>query len=159
MSDENTVWEDNTPETENLPKREIIARLIEAGNATKETLLEGAETTVKGLSTQFNYLRLTGRYPVANEEGIFRLVDAETWSAIKAERKAAAAAKKKGLTPEARVEKAEARVDRAIKAFNSISESVSAHPENELYKLMLTKADLECKIADMILEMAQEAIQ
>ena len=126
-------------------KRELIAELIEAGGATKESLMEGAAVNSAGLSSQFTYLRLTGNFPVKGDDGVFKFISAEEWEAMKAD---AATRKVNGPTksPEERKVALEKRVAKLQEAFDKATEK-QATEKSKLNKLKLQKADAEVQIA------------
>ena len=107
-------------------KRELIAELIEAGGATKESLMEAAEVNAAGLSSQFTYLRLTGRFPVKGDDGVYKFIPEAEWNKMKEEaasRKVSGGPKK---SPEERKEALEKRVEKLRDAFvcvNAVEET------------------------------------
>ena len=101
--------------TDKTPKRELIKERILEGGATKEDLMEVADVNSAGLASQFSYLRLTGFYPVIEEDGTYGYTDKDGWEAIQAE-KAARRKPVKKLTPPERLTKATKRVERTKKA-------------------------------------------
>ena len=72
------------------PKRLIIKAAIEAGGATKESLMDLAEVSSASLATNFTYLRLMGYYPVKKEDGTYAFVNEGEWNLIQENRAAAA---------------------------------------------------------------------
>ena len=80
-------------------KREHTLWLIEQGGATNEIIEETVGISNKSRGTIFAQLRLMGKYPMADENGVYRIGTADEFEAKKA---AAAANRKptKTLTPE-----------------------------------------------------------
>lgn len=132
-------------------KRDIIAGLINAGGATKESLMEGAEVNSAGLSSQFTYLRLTGKFPIKGDDGVFKFITAEEWEAIKAD---AASRKVNGgpkKSPEERKIALEKRVAKLQEAFDKAQEKLKEE-KSKVNKLKLQKADAEVQLALISLE-------
>jgi len=127
-------------------KRELIAELITAGGATKESLMAGAEVNSAGLSSQFTYLRLTGVFPVKGDDGVFGFITKEEWEALKAD---AASRKVNGgpkKSPEERKEAIDKRVAKLQEAFDKATENYGTD-KNKVNKLKLAKADAEVQLA------------
>jgi len=140
-----------------MAMRDQIYEAIMAGGATKESLLELTGTTEKGLASQMTYLRMTGRYPMKNEDGTFRIATEEEWEA----HKAASGTSSSGaaLTPEERVEKAQKRSNRASTAFTNASKRLEANPDDRLTQLKAKKAECELEIAEIELGVAESALR
>ena len=139
-----------------MAMRDQIYEAIMAGGATKESLLELTGTTEKGLASQMTYLRMTGRYPMKNEDGTFRIATEEEWEAHKA---TSGTATDKTLTPEERVEKAQKRSNRASTAFTNASKRLEADPDDRLTQLKAKKAECELEIAEIELGIAESALR
>ena len=138
-----------------MAMRDQIKEAIEAGGATRESLLELTGTTEKGLASQFTYLRMMGNCPMKQEDGTYKIVSAEEWEAHKAA--SGSRASTKTLTPEERVEKAEKRSARAASAFDNAKKRHEADPENRMNELKFDKANAELQIAELELGAAEEA--
>jgi len=132
------------------PNREIILAKIQAGGATRESLKAELGLTPAALATNFTYLRLMGFYPVDdNPEKILRVVSKETWEAIKDER-SANAKPRSTKTPEERLNIAQKRVARAVKALDNAKERMTKDP-SELNRLYCTSAEAEKALAEYLL--------
>ena len=132
-------------------KREQIADLINAGGATKESLMADVEVNSAGLSSQFTYLRLTGKYPVKGDDEVFRFITEEEWEAMKAD---AASRKVNGgpkKSPEERKAALEKRVAKLQEAFAKAEERV-AEDKSKVNKLKLQKASAEVELALIALD-------
>lgn len=138
------------------PMRTRILEAIQAGGATKESLIEMAETTPKGLSSQFTYLRMMGFCPMLQEDKTYKIVTAEEWETHRAE--VAANSKTKTLSPEKRAEKAQKRYDRGVTGLENATKRAEGNPDNVLYGLQKQKAEIELKIADLELASANEML-
>lgn len=127
-------------------KREIIAEAINAGGATKESLMAVAEVNSAGLSSQFTYLRLTGKYPVKGDDGCFKFVTEDEWNAMKS----ASATSRTSTAPAKSVEERKEAVDKRVaklqEAFDKRNEAFKAD-KSEMNKLKRMKADAEIQIA------------
>lgn len=139
-----------------LTKREIIKNTIEAGGATLETLLEAADTTAKAINSQFSILRLIGHFPVKDGDGVYSLVDKDTWDSILAERKANAKTAKSEKTPEEIYEQALERLRRAKRSLVYTSR-VKGDGDIELFNLKHERTVLDEKIAIILLDNARAA--
>lgn len=130
------------------PKRDEIAALIEEGGATKESLMEAVAVSSAGLSSQFTYLRLTGRYPIQGDDGIYKFISEEEWTFKKneaASRKINGESKK---SPEERKEALEKRVAK-LQGASEKADGKAKEEKSELNKLKQKKADAELKIAEL----------
>jgi hypothetical protein len=127
-------------------KREIIAEAINAGGATKESLMAVAEVNSAGLSSQFTYLRLTGKYPVKGDDGFFKFVDEAAWNAMKS----TSATSRTTSAPQKSIEERKVAIDKKVaklqEAFDKRNEAYKAE-KNEMNKLRRTKAEAEIQIA------------
>ncbi len=140
------------------PKRDLIAELIEAGGATKESLMEAVEVNSAGLSSQFTYLRLTGKYPVKSSDGIFSFASKEEWDEMKANavaNRGSAAAKK---SPEERLEALEKRQAKLQEAFSK-KDDAYAKDASTINGLRLTKATAEVDICNYELEQVKAELE
>lgn len=131
-----------------MNKREIVKQAIEAGGATKESLMEAAEVNDKGLASLLTYLRWSGTCPVKGEDEIYKLISAEEWEAIKATKGTGIA--QKLLTSEERLEKAIKRTARAASALDKAKIRFDASPEDKLIDLQHEKAMLELQISELL---------
>ena len=138
-------------------KREIIAEAIEAGGQTKESLMELVDVNSAGLSSQFTYLRLTGRYPVKGDDGVYSFVSEEEWEAMKMaalERRTTAAPKK---TPEERMEALQKRLAK-LQAADEKAQERFAKDDSELNSLKAQKAGIEVDICNLEISACQEEL-
>ena len=133
-------------------KREIIAEAINAGGATIESLMEVAEVNKAGLSSQFTYLRLTGKYPVKDDNGVFSFVDEEAWN----EMKASASARKPAAPAKSPEERMEALVKRQAKLQAAFSKKEDALLK--LNRLRLQKAEAEVLICNIEVDAVEAEI-
>ena len=138
-----------------MAMRDEIFKAIMEGGATKESLLELTGTTEKGLASQFTYLRMTGRCPMKQEDGTFKIVSADEWEA----HRAAGGGSSKSLTPEERVEKARKRSARAATAYDNAQKRHEANPDDRLSELKFIKAEAEFEIAEIELGKAEAAYE
>ena len=136
-----------------MAMRDEIKVAIEAGEATKESLLALTGTTEKGLASQFTYMRMMGNCPMKQEDGTYKIVSSEEWNAHKSESGSTASV---NLTPAQRVEKAEKRSTRAASAFDSAKTRAEADSKNRLNELKLIKAKAELEIAELELGAAEK---
>lgn len=137
-----------------MAMRDIIKAAIEAGGATKESLLELTGTTEKGLASQFTYLRMMGNCPKKQEDGTWKIVSSEEWEA----HRAAGGGTGKILTPAERVDKAQKRSVRAATAFDNASTRFKADETNRLNELKFIKSEAEFEIAEIELGKAEAAL-
>lgn len=128
--------------------RERAMALINAGGATKQSLMEQLNVSDKSLASLFAQLRLMGHYPIKNEDGTYRLGDLAEYEASKPEPKAKA--EPKFLTKEQRIERAEKRETRAATAATNAAKAYEANPcrKTELRKII---ADAELELASILL--------
>jgi hypothetical protein len=131
-----------------MNKREIVKQAIEAGGATKESLMEAAKVNDKGLASLLTYLRWSGTCPIKGEDGVYKLITAEEWEEIKSAR--GTAGPQKFLTSEERLEKAIKRTARAASALDKTSARLKTDPEDKLLDLQNEKAMLELQISELL---------
>lgn len=131
-------------------KREHTLWLIEQGGATNESIEAATEMTNKSRGTIFAQLRLMGKYPMADENGVYHIGTAEEFEA----KKAASAANRKprvALTPAQALEKAKARETRASKALTTASARLNMNPDSRELQLRHRIAELELELASVLL--------
>lgn len=128
-------------------KRDLIAELIEAGGATKEALMEAADVNSAGLASQFTYLRLTGKYPVKGDNGIFKFVTEAEWDEMKSAAANRTSATKAKKSPEERKEALDKRIAKLQEACAKREEAAAKNP-SAINKLRLQKAVIEIDIAN-----------
>jgi hypothetical protein len=135
------------------PKRLIILDAIEAGGATKESLMELADCSAASLATNFSYLRMGGKCPLKNEDDTYSIVTEEEWAEIKAEAKAKAKTRKTATpkTPEQIYNAAQKRVERTAKALETATKKHDEFP-CEITELRLTIATADARLADIALD-------
>ena len=136
-----------------MAMRDQIKEAIEAGGATRDSLLELTGTTEKGLASQFTYMRMMGNCPKKQEDGTYKLVTTEEWEASRGSSSPAS-----NLTPAQRVERAEKRSKRAASAYDSAEKRLEANPDDRLTKLKHIKAEAEFEIAEIELGKAEGAL-
>lgn len=139
-----------------MAMRDQIYEAIEAGGATKESLLELTGTTDKGLASQMTYLRMMGKCPMKQDDNTFKIVTTEEWEAHKGASKGTSG---KILSPAERVEKAEKRSKRAATAYDNAQKRYEADKDNRLNELKFIKAEAEFEIAEIELGKAEEAVR
>ncbi len=137
-----------------MAMRDQIKEAIEAGGATRETLLELTGTTEKGLASQFTYMRMMGNCPMKQEDGTYKIVSSDEWNAHKSESGSSSSV---NLTPAQRVEKAEKRSTRAASAFDNAKKRFEADKKNRLNELKFIKAQAELEIAELELGAVEKA--
>jgi hypothetical protein len=137
-----------------MAMRDVIYEAIMKGGATRESLLELTGTTEKGLASQFTYLRMTGRCPMKQEDGTYKIISEEEWAALRA---SSGGVGTKALTPKERVEKAQKRANRASTAYTNAEAKAEANPDDQIAQLMFQKADAELQISEIMLGQAEEA--
>lgn len=131
-------------------KREHTLWLIEQGGATNESIEETVGISNKSRGTIFAQLRLMGKYPMADENGVYRIGTADEFEA----KKAAAAANRKptvALTPAQALEKAKARETKAAKALTTASARLNMNPDSRELQLRHRIAELELELASVLL--------
>lgn len=131
-------------------KREHTLWLIEQGGATNEIIEETVGISNKSRGTIFAQLRLMGKYPMADENGVYRIGTADEFEA----KKAAAAANRKphvALTPAQALEKAKARETKASKALTTASARLNMNPDSRELQLRHRIAELELELASVLL--------
>ena len=131
-------------------KREHTLWLIEQGGATNESIEAATEMTNKSRGTIFAQLRLMGKYPMVDENGVYHIGTAEEFEA----KKAASAANRKpavALTPAQALEKAKARETKASKALTTASARLNMNPDSRELQLRHRIAELELELASVLL--------
>ena len=132
-------------------KRTIIREAIEAnpGQLTKAQLMEMASLDKpEGFASQLSYLRMSGVYPVANEDGKFILLSEAEWTERQAGRASGAGKAAEELTPEQMREKLEKKAQRAATAQTNATAKAKSTGD-EVDKLKAKRADLDLKICEM----------
>jgi hypothetical protein len=136
-----------------MAMRDQMKEAIEAGGATKESLLELTGTTEKGLASQFTYMRMMGNCPFKQEDGTYKIISSEEWIAHKSE---SGSGPSINLTPAQRVEKAEKRSVKAATAFDNAKARKDADKKDRLKELKFIKATAELEIAELELGAAEK---
>lgn len=135
-------------------KREHTLWLIKQGGATNEIIEETVGISNKSRGTIFAQLRLMGKYPMADENGVYRIGTADEFEA----KKAAAAANRKprvALTFAQALEKAKARETKASKALTTASARLNMNPDSRELQLRHRIAELELELASVLLSEAE----
>lgn len=135
-------------------KREHTLWLIEQGGATNEIIEETVGISNKSRGTIFAQLRLMGKYPMADENGVYRIGTADDFEA----KKAAAAANRKprvALTFAQALEKAKARETKASKALTTAGARLNMNPDSRELQLRHRIAELELELASVLLSEAE----
>ena len=138
-----------------MAMRDDIKVAIEAGGATKESLLALTGTTEKGLASQFTYMRMMGNCPMKQEDGTFKIVSASEWDEHKA---SSGSATTVNLTPAERVARAENRSKRATSAYDNAKKRFDANKTDRLTELKFIKAQAELEIAELELGAAEQLL-
>lgn len=131
-------------------KREHTLWLIEQGGATNKIIEETVGISNKSRGTIFAQLRLMGKYPLVDENGVYRIGTADEFEA----KKAAAAANRKprvALTLAQALEKAKARETKASKALTTASARLNMNPDSRELQLRHRIAELELELASVLL--------
>lgn len=131
-------------------KREHTLWLIEQGGATNKSIEETVGISNKSRGTIFAQLRLMGKYPLVDENGVYRIGTADEFEA----KKAAAAANRKptvALTPAQALEKAKARETKASKALTTAGARLNMNPDSRELQLRHRIAELELELASVLL--------
>lgn len=113
--------------------RTKVLNLILEGGATNQSLEEALNTTPKTIASTFAQLRLMGKYPVKDENGVFYITDEAGYADYMAAKKATSKSSKapaRVLTPEEKaaalrksIERAQGnlvRAQRAVEKFDNI---------------------------------------
>lgn len=113
--------------------RTKVLNLILEGGATNQSLEEALNTTPKTIASTFAQLRLMGKYPVKDENGVFYVTDEAGYADYMAAKKATSKSSKKPVrerTPEEKaaalcksIERAQGdviRCQRAVEKFDNI---------------------------------------
>ena len=131
-------------------KREHTLWLIEQGGATNKIIEETVGISNKSRGTIFAQLRLMGKYPMADENGVYHIGTAEEFEAKKA---AAAANRKptKTLTPEETLARAKKREANAAKALTTAGARLNMNPDSRELQLRHCIAELELELASVLL--------
>jgi DNA-directed RNA polymerase delta subunit len=129
-------------------KRTIIREAIKAnpGELTKAQLMELAEVNAAGFASQLSYLRMSGVFPVMNDDGKFILITEEDWEAHKADR--ASGKETVDLTPEEMLAKLEKKASRAASAQTNAAKKAK-DSRDDIDKLKAKRAELDLKICEM----------
>lgn len=135
------------------PQRLVIKGLIDAGNATRETIKAELGIPASTLATNLSYLRMGGFYAISDADGILSFTDEEGWDTIQAEKKANKKVSKVSVkTPYEQFLAAEKRVVTTLAAeVKARANADAAGNENELLNARLDKADAESRIAKLTL--------
>ena len=132
-------------------KREHTLWLIEQGGATNDSIEETVGISNKSRGTIFAQLRLMGKYPLVDENGVYRIGTADEFEAKKA---AAAAANRKPtkiLTPEEAFARAKKREINAAKALTTAGARLNMNPDSRELQLRHRIAELELELASVLL--------
>lgn len=113
--------------------RTKVLNLILEGGVTNQSLEEALNTTPKTIASTFAQLRLMGKYPVKDENGVFYITDEAGYADYMAAKKATSKSSKKPVrerTPEEKaaalrksIERAQGdviRCQRAVEKFDNI---------------------------------------
>lgn len=136
-----------------MAMRHDILKAIEAGQATHDSLIALTGTTTKGLASQFTYLRMTGHYPVKDENGVYSLISEAEWEA----RKTQGSGQKEPTDPVKRYEQAQKRLSRTEVAFSNAQQRKADNPDIPLMGWLAQKAEAEFHIAEIKFDEAKTA--
>lgn len=134
--------------------REHVLYLIEQGGATNESIEQTVGITNKSRGTIFAQLRLMGKYPMKDENGVYRIATKEEFD----ESRAASASKRSEatpLTPEQALDKAKKREAAAAKVLTTASKRLDSDPENHELQLRKRIAELQLELASILLNKAE----
>jgi len=134
-------------------KRELVLDALNEGGATMKSLMAAADCKYESIMSIFSTLRLMGHCPVKDvpsednpEEMTFRVVSAEEWAEIKAERAANAKSKStaKPRSPAEVLEAATKKVARCTKANDNAIKRANADESSQLleWKAGITRLQL-----------------
>ena len=134
--------------------REKAIALINAGGATKQSLMDVLNINDKSLASLFSQLRLMGHFNLKNEDGTFRLGTEEEYEAARHTGKPRAEKQPKSL--KAAVDAAQKRETRASSASTAAAKRYAddASRKNELRKIV---AEAELELASILLGEAHQA--
>lgn len=141
-------------------KKDIILSLLEAGGATNESLMAGADVKMASVASNLAYIRNEAKaivkkvpamanepmFPLKNKDGVYEMVDMATWDAAQAEK--AVGKPKKVLTPEEELEAAQKREDKASAKFTKAKDAYDAD-NNRVNELRMIIADAELELASI----------
>lgn len=130
--------------------RERVIALVEAGDATKQSLCEACGFNERSLASVFAQLRLMGKYNIKDKNGVYSLVDEATWNEHRA-----SSSKVQPKTPREAYDTAVKREQRAATAQMNAEKRFNADSsrENELRKII---ADAELELASILVGKAEE---
>lgn len=134
--------------------REKAIALINAGGATKESLMADLSINDKSLASVFAQLRLMGHFPAKGEDGTYSFITEEEFEAAKAARTSKAPAKVRSY--EEQLAMAQKRETKAATASTNAKSRYEANPtrENEL-RMIIANAELE--LASILLGQLEES--
>lgn len=134
-------------------KRTIIIEAINEGGATKESLMKTAEVNAPGFASQLSYIRMSGQYPMVDENGVFYMGTEEDFEASKAAR---ASKPKVALSPEEMRTKLEKKSKRAATAQTNAAKKAENNPDDKVIVLKSQVADMQLEICEIELGRHQE---
>lgn len=137
--------------TKPMNKREQCVALIEAGGATKASLLAALDTTDKSLASLFALIRLTGKFPLKNADDTFYIGTQDEFDAAKATRTSAPSTPR---SPIEVLEAAQKREDRASKVLTTIKKRLAEDGSRE-NELRVSIAESELELSSILLGKAQ----
>ena len=128
-------------------KREHTLWLIEQGGATNESIEAATGMTNKSRGTIFAQLRLMGKYPMADENGVYHIGTAEEFEAKKTTNRKPT----KTLTPKETLARAKKREANAAKALTTAGARLNMNPDSRELQLRHRIAELELELASVLL--------
>lgn len=133
--------------------REKAIALINAGGATKKSLMADLNINDKSLASVFAQLRLMGHFPAKGEDGTYSFISEEEFEAAKAARVSKAPTKTRSY--EEQLAMAQKRETKAATASTNAKSRYEANPtrENEL-RMIIANAELE--LASILLGKLEE---
>ncbi len=152
-----------------MSKRDIVAKEIEKGGATMESLCAAADCKYASIMSILSTLRLMGKCAVKDvpvktkdgkEEMTYRFVTADEWDKMKAEQAANAKTRKTSAkTPEEQLAMAEKKVAQANTAAENAAARAEKNPKDPIVVLKAQITKLQKQLADLELKEVKANIQ
>ena len=142
--------------------RTKVLNLILEGGATNQSLEEALNTTPKTIASTFAQLRLMGKYPVKDENGVFYITDEAGYADYMAAKKATSKSSKKPVrerTPEEKAAALRKSIERAqrdvIRCQRAVEKSDNIPADAEVDEL----AVMQERVARAKLELAEARVE
>lgn len=131
-----------------LSKRERIKELITTGDHTPRDICDILGITPGARAQYFSQLRLSGQYPIINDQGYLELIDEDSWHKYQDERKKQAAERTlKARTTDQQFDFLQKRVTNTYNKLQKAKSQSENDPNNTLKKLRYDKRYAEYGIA------------